>query len=300
MRKLSCLVLTASLVLMCGEASAQFGFTLPGGLSIGGGGNNNKSNLDVGSVVGNAKKAFSETTEEEEIAMGQGFSSVLLGAKKLLPKPAVQHYVNALGRWIASQSERPDLPWTFAVLDDPGYNAFATPGGYIFVTKGLLDRMESEAELAGVLAHEIVHVLKKHHLAAVKKGGWIGLGADVAGAVVSSKAGGNQIANQVVGAAREAIVNVLVKGLDRGDELEADRMGVVLAARAGYDPYGLPSVLQMLQSESAGDENYSLLFATHPAPSERIEALSRLLKTPLGPAPGLSGRMPAERYKEFR
>jgi predicted Zn-dependent protease len=205
--------------------------------------------------------------------------------------PAVQRYVNTLGRWLASQTERPDLPWTFGVLDDAGFNAFATPGGYIFVTKGLLDRMHSEAELAGVLAHEIGHVLKKHHLSAMKKKGLAGLGADL----ISMKTGNDMVKSAVIDIGRKLIVS----GLDQGDEFEADRLGVVIAARAGYDAYGLPSVLQMLQAQSASDGSFSLLFETHPAPGARIDMLAKMMKNQFDTLPGAVGRPLPERVKEF-
>ena len=107
--------------------------------------------------------------EPREIEIGRQLSAVLLGSKPLHPDMALQRYVNQLGRWISLQSPRPNLPWTFVVLDDPGYNAFAAPGGYVFVTKGLIDRCADEAELAGILAHEITHVTAKHHLLAIRK-----------------------------------------------------------------------------------------------------------------------------------
>ncbi|HEX2546146.1 MAG TPA: M48 family metalloprotease, partial [Ramlibacter sp.] len=104
--------------------------------------------------------------EPKEIEIGRQLAAVLLGSKPLHPDLALQRYVNRLGRWISLQSTRPNLPWTFGVLDDPGFNAFAAPGGYVFVTKGLVDRVD-EAELAGILAHEITHVTGKHHLQAL-------------------------------------------------------------------------------------------------------------------------------------
>ena len=149
--------------------------------------------------------------------MGQDFAATLLGAKPLVADPRLQRYVNALGRWLALQTERPDLPWTFGVLDDPGFNAFATPGGYIFVTKGLVMRMHNEAELAGVLAHEIGHVLRKHHLHAAQKAAGFSALSDLFSA--ASKGGGEK--------AKEAVVNLTRKlytsGLDKGDEFEADQ-----------------------------------------------------------------------------
>ena len=91
--------------------------------------------------------------EKEEIAVGREVAGRTLGAAPLVPDPELQAYVNRVGRWIAMQSERPDLPWHFGVLDTASVNAFAAPGGFIFVTRGLLETVGTEAELAGVLAH---------------------------------------------------------------------------------------------------------------------------------------------------
>src|ERR1019366_9453114 len=149
---------------------------------IGTAGSANTGNFGVLSAVLQSgqklKEATTDLSEEQEIALGQGIASNLLGAAPLLQNRMVQHYVNQVGRWLALQTERPDLPWQVAVLDDSGVNAFAAPGGYIFITKGLLSRMRNEAELAGVLAHEISHVLKKHHLLAIKKSAGASLFAD--------------------------------------------------------------------------------------------------------------------------
>jgi beta-barrel assembly-enhancing protease len=240
---------TAALAAACGSAAAQFPFSLP---SLPGLGKSTDSGggLNLNSLVGkatNAVNAFKEVGEPEEIGIGQQFAATLLGAKPLVNDARLQRYVNTLGRWLALQTERPDLPWTFGVLDDAGFNAFATPGGYVFVTRGLVERMCSEAELAGVLAHEIAHVLKKHHLAAVQKNARVALGADVFSAV--NKDAGGEARALALGVIRDMIA----KGLDQGDEFEADRLGVVIAARAGYDAYGLPSVLQLLQAQSAQD-----------------------------------------------
>ena len=220
------------------------------------------------------KDATTDITEEQEIVLGQGIASNLLGAAPLLQNRNVQRYVNQVGRWLASQTERPDLPWQFAVLDDAGINAFAAPGGYIFITRGMLARMNNEAELAGVLAHEIAHVLKKHHLQAIKKSAGMSLFADIGSYAVASKTGVNSaIASNLAGAFKD----VYARGLDKGDEFEADRMGVVIAARAGYDPYGLPAVLQMMQAFSAQDSGFALMFKTHPPLADRLVLFEKLM-----------------------
>jgi predicted Zn-dependent protease len=275
MRRFSRWAIGTALAAFCLMASAQFG------------------NFNIGNIVSNLSKAAKGTDEAEEIRIGQEFAATLLGAKPLAADARLQRYVNTLGHWLAMQTERPDLPWTFGVLDDAGFNAFATPGGYIFVTRGLVERMRNEAELAGVLAHEIGHVLKKHHLQAVQKNSGFALVGDLVGG--AAKGVNEQAKNFLINFSRK----LYASGLDKGDEFEADRLGVVIAARAGYDAYGLPSVLQVLQSQSAEDANFSLLFKTHPAPGDRIDMLDKLMKSQFDSLPAFSGKPPAERLKEF-
>jgi beta-barrel assembly-enhancing protease len=234
--------------------------------------------FDFGSVdwkkaaetVKKVQKANADISEPQEIQLGEGIASNLLGAAPLLDNPAAQQYVNRVGRWLALQTERPDLPWQFGVLDDNDVNAFAAPGGYVFITKGLLAQMNSEAELAGVLAHEISHVLRKHHLQAIKKGARTELMADLANEALQTK-GADPRLSKLVSAGTE----VYARGLDKNDEFEADRMGVVIAARGGYDPYGLPAVLQTLQSINPGDSSVALMFKTHPALADRLSLLDQ-------------------------
>lgn len=276
----------------CG-ASAQLPFSLPGLDKL----SNKLGNINLGNAVSNLTRASRDTDEAEEIRIGQEFAATLLGAKPLVADPALQRYVNVLGRWLALQTERPDLPWTFGVLDDGGFNAFAAPGGYVFVTRGLVARMRSEAELAGVLAHEIGHVLKKHHLRAVQKNAGMALLGDFLNA--ANKGSGSSHLE-----ARSALINVgrklYTSGLDKEDEFEADRLGVVIAARAGYDAYGLPAVLQTLQAQHPGDGEFSLLFKTHPAPSARIAMLEKLMLDRFDSLPGAAGQPPGLRLTEFR
>jgi beta-barrel assembly-enhancing protease len=232
-------------------------------------------NFDINKMVDTVKnvgKAVKDIDEPEEIAIGKDVASRLLGAAPLVANPGLQRYVNYVGRWLAVQTERPDLPWQFGVLESPNVNAFAVPGGTIFITRGLLERMRSEAELAGVLGHEIVHVLRKHHLKAIQKGAQSALAGDAAAAALRDRAG----------PARDKLIafstEMYSRGLDKSDELEADRLGVVIAARGGYDAYGLPSVLQTLQAMNAQDSALALMFKTHPAPAERLDALSEKMQ----------------------
>ncbi|HEV3008831.1 MAG TPA: M48 family metalloprotease [Burkholderiales bacterium] len=231
--------------------------------------------IDINKMVDTVKnvgKAVKEIDEPEEIAIGRDVASRLLGAAPLVADPRLQRYINHVGRWLAAQTERPDLPWQFGVLDHANVNAFAVPGGTIFITRGLLDKMRNEAELAGVLGHEIVHVLKKHHLKAIQKGAQTSLAGDAMSAALRDRAG----------PARDKLIafgtEMYSRGLDKSDELEADRLGIVIAARAGYDAYGLPSVLQTLQAMSAQDSAVALMFKTHPAPGERLDSISEKMQ----------------------
>lgn len=223
-------------------------------------------------MVGKTKN-LKTVDEASEADIGHGVAANLLGAVPLVKNDALQAYVNQLGWWLTQQqTERSDLTWRFGVLDTDSVNAFAAPGGYVFITRGLLLNMRTEAELAGVLAHEISHVLKRHHLNAIQKGAKTGLVADLASMAASnSKYGG--LGEKAIGAGTE----LYARGLDKEDEFEADRMGVVLAARAGYDPYALPAVLQTLDSMNAQDSSLALMFKTHPTPQKRLELLDDVM-----------------------
>ena len=221
-----------------------------------------------GNLIEMLKQSVETIDEPREIEIGRQLSAILLGSKPLHPDMKLQAYVNQLGRWISLQSARPNLAWTFMVLDDPGFNAFAAPGGYVFVTKGLVDRTQSEAELAGVLAHEIVHVVEKHHLKALAKNARTGLATQLVASQLRSDVGG------MVGAQLLALgKNLYAKGLDRDDEYEADRKGVTLAARAGLDPYGLPSLLHTLAAVRPDNPEYLLALSTHPPTDAHLEML---------------------------
>ncbi|HLU61483.1 MAG TPA: M48 family metalloprotease [Gammaproteobacteria bacterium] len=248
--------------------------------------------IDLARVVdnlGNMKTATVGVDAEEEAAIGFEAAATLLGAAPLLDDKEMQRYVNRVGRWVAMQSARPGLPWRFAVIDHPGVNAFAAPGGYVFITRGLLMQLRSEAELAGVLGHEIAHVVRRHHLEALKQQARLALaGSALAVALEQRGRDANDYAWVTEGAK-----TLYTRGLDRDDELEADRLGVVLAARAGYDPYGLLVVLQRLDAMAADDSRLALLFKTHPAPADRLEELAFRMD---GRMDGLAAVDGAERF----
>ncbi|MCA1926294.1 MAG: M48 family metallopeptidase [Thiobacillus sp.] len=209
---------------------------------------------------------FGDYSLEEENRIGRQIAGNLLGAARLVPDAALQRYVNEVGQWVAQHSGRPELSWRFGVLDSDAINAFAAPGGYIFVTRGLYRLLNSEAELAGVLGHEIAHVTQKHHLKLLKQSSLIG----ALGQAASNKVKDSDPAIQnLIGNGAE----IMARGLDKEAEFEADRIGMVYAARAGYDPWGLPNVLQDMAALPAKDSRTSLLYKTHPHPADRLSAL---------------------------
>ena len=244
-----------------------------------------KDKFDLGNVL----SAVRELSVEEEIEIGRQISGNLLGAAPLVPDEALQTYVNKVGRWIASQSGRVDLKWTFGVIDSADINAFAAPGGYVFITKGLYARLQDEAQLAGVLAHEIAHVQEKHHLKVLQKQQLMNLGSEA----LSRKVKGQEVVQKLIGSGAE----ILARGLDKGAEFEADRVGVVLAARAGYDPFGLPAVLQDIGANAQDAGSVALLFKTHPHPDERLAALGEAMGTRLD---DVQGKALSERLVKLR
>jgi predicted Zn-dependent protease len=229
-------------------------------------------NVDKLKEVKGKLKTLKEPSEADEIEIGRGVAANLLGAAPPVNDPQLQAYVNRVGQWVAMHTERPDLPWHFAVLDTDGVNAFATPGGYVFITRGMLLRMRDEAELAGVLAHEVSHVVEKHALKTMRKGALAGLAGDTLSNYAEKK--GQEDFTKIVSAGTE----IYARGLDKEDEYAADRAGVVIATRAGYDPYGLPSVLQTLASINPQDDAVSLMFKTHPDSGKRLELVSNSME----------------------
>ena len=222
-----------------------------------------KQKIDAGQL---GFALFGDYSPEEETRIGRQIAGNLLGAAQLVRDDKLQRYGNLVGDWVAQQSGRKDITWHFGVLDTEDINAFAAPGGYIFVTKGLYQRLNNEAELAGVLAHEIAHVTLKHHLKVLKQSSLIG----ALGQAASNKAkGSDQVVQNLIGNGAE----IMARGLDKNAEFEADRVGIVFAARAGYDPWGLPEVLQDLAGLPAKDSRTSLLYKTHPHPADRLAEL---------------------------
>src|SRR6185437_8385537 len=185
------------------------------------------------------------------------------------PDAALQAYIKQFGARIAATSERPGLPWTFRVVDDPAVNAFAIPGGFVYVTRGLLAHLTNEAELASVVGHEIGHVTARHTVAAMSQQQLIGLGL-AAGSMASS-----QVA-KYAGAANQAL-GILYLKFSRDDESQADQLGLRYMQRASYDPRQMPEVFRMLDRLSSADGGARLptWLETHPSPANRVASITK-------------------------
>lgn len=225
---------------------------------------------------------------QKEREIGRNVASVVAGRWNVVNNAALNDYVNMVGTVVAQQSPRyTEVPFRFAVLDTAEVNAFAAPGGYIFVTRGALELMENESELAGVLAHEVAHVDQKHVLESMRKANMLQGArseADLDGFLMDQLAG--------------ELTSLIFTGLATEDELESDSLGMLYAAAAGYRADGLLSFARKLQAGETNERRRGLLAdlkATHPDAAQRITAMERQLT-----AAGMnatSGQLLAERFR---
>lgn len=209
--------------------------------------------------------------EGQEIRMGREYDGEVVASMGVVADTVLQGYVNALGMRLAGTSERPDLPWSFKVVDDPVVNAFAVPGGFIYVTRGILASFESEAELAAVLGHEIGHVTARHSVSQISRQQLQQLGLGV----------GMALSENVRDYADLLAVGLGILNLrySRGDENQADELGVRYMGRVGYDPEAMVGVMQMLGAVSgSGDGRVPEWQLTHPYPENREARIRSLVQ----------------------
>lgn len=204
-------------------------------------------------------------SEAEERQIGEQVSAKLRSRFGVYQSQDVTKYVALVGSVIAQASSKPGLDWKFIVLDSDGVNAYAAPGGFIHVTRGLLGMLKDESELAGVLGHEVTHVTERHTIGAIQRSK---LASDVA-----SQAGGRT--GLIARVSNKAFDDVFTGQFSQKDESEADRIGVRVANKAGYAPLGLPQALQKILDRNAGQKEPNGWFSSHPALKERIDALNR-------------------------
>jgi len=232
------------------------------------------------------KKDFVMMSEAQEVALGKQSHAQILKQYPRYKDERIQRYVNNIGQQLAKKSHRSNLRFTFTVVDSPDINAFALPGGYIYVTRGIMAYMNSEAELAGVLGHEIGHVTARHGVRQQSAQTMTGL----LGAAVAVGTKGKY--NDLIGTASQA----LVSGYGREHELEADRLGAEYLARTGRDPEQMIEVVGVLKDQEVFDRDvakaegrepraYHGLFASHPRNDRRLQEVVRAARQYAGQVP---------------
>lgn len=227
-----------------------------------------------GAAMNVAEKSMGKSEEEmtaEEAALGPEIAGRVLGAAPLWDDAEAQRRVNVIGRWLASHTSRPELPWTFGVIDSPEINAFAAPGGYILVTRGMYELLADDGEVAAVLGHEIGHVVQRDHYTVIHKQGI----AEAGTALVSSQIHvGGGLAGQF---AKDYVTRngakVLLTSLDREAEYRADQSSEVYLARSGFNPLSLYAVLQKMTAFGTKSAALAELYKTHPPLDQRLDRI---------------------------
>ena len=224
------------------------------------------------------KKSVILIGETEERDIGAKMAAQIRAEKKIYSDPVVNDYVNRTGQNIARLSDRPNLQYQFAVIEDKSLNAFALPGGYVYVHTGLLRELDSQAQLAGVLGHEISHIVARHSVKLLQEG----LGLQILSSLVF---GGS---SQVTQTAVNVGLALVLKGYSRGAEEEADSYGTIYMARAGYNPEGMAQVMDKLARASGSGEGFwENLASDHPPAAKRAAAVRAEIK-----AKGLDAGLP--------
>ncbi len=225
------------------------------------------------------KRELTLVSESQEISMGREYAGQVSQEMGVYPDSGVQTYVSAIGKRLAAETERPALPWTFTVMDDPQVNAFALPGGFIFITRGILTHMNSEAELATVVGHEIGHVTARHSVRQMSRQQLVQIGL-LAGAVASDRIAQNLgVISQGLG--------VLFLKYGRDDESQADGLGFRYALTDGYDVRKMVDMFQILQRITAkAGQRIPEWQSTHPDPGNRIQATEQRLARVTEPLDG--------------
>ncbi len=227
---------------------------------------------------------------EEETNVGRDVAANVIAQFGFVENEPLTEYVNLVGLSVARLSPRPEINYRFAVLNTDILNAFAAPGGYIFITKGLLKMIGSEAELAAVLSHEVGHVAHRHVVKEIRK-------SKVLDAVIPSYVKAAAKRAVYMSQVTDLAVKLLWRGLSKEDELEADRFGAALEARAGYDPQAFGRMLERFKSVTAGNkepDKVKLILSTHPSLEERLQNIETL-NVPKND--GSADQIREERYK---
>jgi beta-barrel assembly-enhancing protease len=226
------------------------------------------------SALGTASKVAPKSEQEqsaEELALGPQIAGRVLGARPLWSDAEAQKRVNVIGRWVASQTTRPDLPWTFGVIDTTEINAFAAPGGYVLVTRGMYELLSSDAEVAAVLGHEISHCVERDHYNVIRRQEMTTVGKDVVAGEIDVGTGvAENYARQYV---EQHGATILLTSLDRQAEFRADKAAEIYLARSGMNPMALYAVLQKMMALGSESAGLAALYKTHPPLDARLDRI---------------------------
>ena len=244
--------------------------------------------VDTDKASGGSKllKAALGLSNRDEIAVGREVAANLAARYGLLDDPAKLTYLNLVGQALVHHCSRKTIPYHFGILKSSELNALTALGGYIFITEGLLYELKDEAELAGVLAHEISHVTQKHIAKAIRQADLISGSQDLAAA------GGHDVS--AYASLSDFSIKLLNNGLSRSDELEADRLGTQLAEKTGYDPTGLRDSIVALEAHQSKDPLIQRFNKTHPPSADRLKVIDQTLSQHVSTAP--SARL-SDRFK---
>jgi predicted Zn-dependent protease len=225
--------------------------------------------LVVGAV---AVLAACGVSTQQEVEMGQTYSQQINAQLPIVSDPEINRYVNVLGDSIARLSDERNLEWRFYVVDDRNVNAFAVPGGFIYINRGLIERAENLSMLAGVLGHEVGHVIERHSVQQMEKMQQAQIGVTLA--CILTKVCQNQAAGALIDVAGTAVF----AKFSRDDEREADRNAITYVSRAGIDPRGIPAMFRVLLAERNRQSGaVDSWFSTHPLEEERIQETEALI-----------------------
>ncbi len=213
------------------------------------------------------KKELILINSAQEVQIGRGMAgNVIAKEQRLLNDPAKQLLINKIGQRVVRVSDRTDIIYNFKVLDSPDFNAFALPGGYVYITSGLMDKLDEDA-IAAVLAHEVGHVAAKHSVKRMQAA----LGYDLLVAIALVGIGNNDPKfAQDIASMSDTIYGLLSLGYSREDELFADKLSVRYLDRAGYNPYAMVKSLELLDKEEGPGGRVFEILSTHPRMQERI------------------------------
>ncbi len=231
---------------------------------------------NAGAVADVADKAVPKSEQElaeEELALGPQIAGRILGAAPLWKDDAAQRRVNQIGRWIASHTSRPELPWTFGIIDDSEVNAFAAPGGYVLITQGLYNLLADDGEVAAVLGHEISHAVQRDHYEVIRKQEMTSVGTNLAASRVN--VGGGIAGSYAKDYAQKHGAKIALARLDREAEFRSDEAAEIYLARSGFNPLSMYMVLQKMTALGTASAKLAQLYKTHPPLADRLDRIDR-------------------------